>query len=151
MLVTFEPIFIQLAKRKLKIEPEFDFILIGIVTPLQDYRLAWFINNLLHKSLAKNDDYLLNDALNKKQMTFSKFDFFEELTMSVFHLLQNKHANDCLLPEAKEVDYILIIKGDYYKTRKNQIIKKIKSLEEIQTAVIWEADKMKSRNNLVME
>ncbi len=135
----------------MKINPDFDFLLIGIVTPLQDYRLAWFINSTLHKSLAKNTDIQIADPLNKKQMNFARFDFDEVITRSIFHLLQNKHATDCLLPEFKELDYLFIIKGDYYKSRKNEIVKKLRTLEHIQTAIIIDIEQVKSKNNLLIE
>lgn len=140
-----------MAKRKLKINPDFDFLLIGIVTALQDYRLAWFINNTLHKTLAKKEDIQFTDPLNKKQMNFARFDFDEAITRSVFHLLQNKHANECLLPEYKELDFVLLIKGDYYKTRKNDILKKLRGLENVQAALILDVELIKSKNNLLIE
>ena len=139
-----------MAKRKIKIDPEFDFILIGIVTPLQDYRLAWFLNNILHKSLSKEEDIVISDAAGRKQLHFSRYDYFEELTMTNFHLLHNKHNTEHLIAETKEIDFFLLIKGDYYKPRKNDILKKIRSIDEIQTAVILDAEKLRGKNNLIL-
>jgi hypothetical protein len=81
-----------LARQKIKIDPEFNFILIGIATPLQDYRMAWFINNILYKQLAKIDDLVVADPVNRVQTAYGRFDFVEELTKSVFHLVQNKQG-----------------------------------------------------------
>jgi len=126
-------------------------MVIGIVTPVQDYRMAWFLNNMLHKSLRKTDDHTLNDGLNRRQMSFSRYVFDESITKSVFYLLENKHETDCLLQEMKELDYLLIIKGDYYRNRVNDMLKKIRTMEEVQTAVLLKTDEIRSKNNLVME
>lgn len=150
----FLPLGLQtttVARRKIKIDPEFDFLLLGIVTPLQDYRLAWFINNTLFKTLAKQEDLVLTDPVNRVQRAYSRFDFYEALTKSTFHLLQNKHAVECLMPELKDIDYLLLIKGDYYRSRKAQIAKKIRSIEHIQAVVILEVETLRSKNNIVIE
>lgn len=84
-------------------------------------------------------------------MSFSKYYFEEAITKSVFYLLENKHEIDCLIPEMKELDYLLLINGDYYKTRKQEIVKKIRTVDEVQTAVILKPAEIKSKNNLVME
>lgn len=139
------------AKRKLKINPEFNFILIGIATPVQDYRTAWLVNNSLHKQLAKTDDLVQIDHVNKTQTGFARFDFEEMLTMSMFHILQNKQGAACLIPELKELDYLLIIKGAYYLPRKLEILKKIKEIEQFQVAVIIDPETLKSKNNLIFD
>ena len=140
-----------MTKTRLKIEFDFDFTLIGIVTPLQDYRMAWFLNNIMHKALKKTEDHLLKDEKNRRVMSFSKYYFEEAITKSYFFLLENKHEIDCLLPEMKELDYLLMINGDYYKSRKTEILKKIRSLDDVQTAVILKPSEIKSKNNLIME
>lgn len=140
-----------MAKTKLKIDADFDFIVIGIVTPLQDYRMAWFINNLLHKALKKAADHQILDEKNRKVMSFSRFEYEEAITWSSFYLLKNKHELDCLLPETKELDYLLMITGDYYKKRKQEILKKIRSVQEVQTAVILKPAELKSKNNLIFQ
>lgn len=140
-----------MSKTRIKIDFNFDFILIGIVTPLQDYRMAWFLNNLLHKALKKTEDHLLKDDKNRRIMSFSKYYFEEAITKSSFYLLENKHEIDCLLPEMKELDFLFLINGDYYKTRKTEILKKIRTVDEVQTAVILKPAEIKSKNNLIME
>jgi hypothetical protein len=140
-----------LTRRKLKIDPEFNFILIGVATPLQDYRMAWFVNNVLYKTLAKIDDLVITDPVNKIQTAYARFDFDEELTKSKFHLLQNKNGPNWLIPELKELDYLLIIRGEYYRPRKNDILKKLRAIEQIQAVVIIEPDTLKSKNNLIFE
>lgn len=152
MYLTFEAsFFFKLARRKLKIDPEFNFILIGIATPLQDYRMAWFINNMLFKQLAKTNDLIMADPINMVQAAYGHFFYDEELTKSAFHLLQNKQGANYLIPELKELDYLLIIKGEYYIPRKNEILKKIRGIEQILAVALVEPTTLKSKNNLIFE
>jgi len=152
LYLTFEAsFFFKLAKRKLKIDPEFNFILIGIATPLLDYRMAWFINHVLFKQLAKTDDLTITDPQNRVQTAYGRFDYQEELTKSVFHLVQNKQGAICLIPELRELDYLLLVKGEYYRPRKNEMVKKIRAIEQIQAVVIIDVESLKSKNNLIFE
>ncbi len=113
--------------------------------------MAWFVNNALHKQLAKTDDLVQIDPVNRIQTGFAKFDYEEMLTMSMFHIIQNKQGPTCLIPELKELDYLLIIKGAYYLPRKQEILKKIKDIEQIQAAVIIDPESLKSKNNLIFD
>lgn len=113
-----------MARRKLRIDPDFDFILAGMSTPLQDYRLAWWINKVLQIQLSRTMDLVVTDPESRVQTSFSRFDYHEELTRTFFHLLQNRQGSVLLLPEVKEMDFLVLIKGDYYRSRHAGIAKK---------------------------
>ncbi|MEZ5014608.1 MAG: IPExxxVDY family protein [Chitinophagales bacterium] len=140
-----------MARRKLKIDPTFDFILLGIATPLHDYRLAWFLNNQLHKTFSRSEDLVITDSAGRIQRNFARFDYDEEITKSHFTLLQNRHNTGFLVPELKEMDYLLLIRSDYYRKRVPGILKKIKAIPEVQiTAKVEDVENLKSRNNLIL-
>ncbi|WP_370539754.1 IPExxxVDY family protein [Algoriphagus sp. Y33] len=46
-------------KAKLLIEHTYDFELLGLVSPVKDYKMAWLINRELDLNLIKYDDLLL--------------------------------------------------------------------------------------------
>lgn len=140
-----------MARRKLKIDPDFNFILVGLSTPLQDYRLAWWLNKVLHKQLARVGDLVLTDPESRLQTSFSRFDYSEELTRSTFHLVQNRMGSVFLLPEVREMDYLFLIKGDYYRTRQAGIAKKLRDIEQMQAVVIINPDMLRNRNNLIID
>jgi hypothetical protein len=139
------------ARRKLKIDPDFDFLLAGLATPLQDYRLAWWVNKVLHKELSRVDDLVVTDPESRQQTSFARFDYPEELTRTVFHLLQNRQGSAYLMPELKEMDYLLMIKGSYYRTKQASILKKLRGIEQMQAAVFIIPATLRSRNHLVIE
>lgn len=141
----------HMARRKLKIDPDFTFLLIGLASPLQDYRLAWNLNRSLHKSLGRVDDLVLVEPESQRQTSFSRYDYYEELTKSYFHLIRNRQGAVLLLPEAKELDYLLLIKGEYYRTRVAGLLKKIRQIEEVQAVVQIPINTLRSRNNLILD
>lgn len=140
-----------MARRKLKIDPDFDFLLIGMATPLQDYRLAWNINKTLHKGLTRVDDLVVVDVESQRQTSFSRYDYLEELTKSYFHLLRNREGTTLLLPEVKEMDFLLLIKGEYYRSRLTGMLKKIRQIEAIQAVVHIPAAPLRSKHNLILD
>lgn len=148
MWITFEP---RMARRKLRIDPDFDFILAGMSTPLQDYRLAWWVNKALHIQLSRAADLVVTDQESRLQTSFSRFDFQEDLTRSFFHLLQNKQGSVLLLPEVREMDYLLLIKGEYYRSRHAGIAKKLRTIEQMLAVVIINTENLKSKNNLIID
>ena len=137
-------------KPVIKLDADFDFLLIGIVTPMKDYRICWFLNNILHLSLARTTDLVISRPGTQKQMSFSRYIFCDELSRSEFVMMENSHEADCVLPEVKEIDYLLIIKGSYYTKKKNDIVKKIKKINEVQTALLIDVNTVKSKENLIM-
>lgn len=140
-----------MARRKLKIDPDFNFLLIGMATPLQDYRLAWNLNKTLHKGLSRVEDLVLVDAESQRQTSFSRYDFFEELTKSYFHLLRNRQGTILLLPEVKEIDFLLLIRGDYYAGRSAGMLKKLRQIESIQAVVTIPMASLRSKHNLILD
>ncbi|HNV97938.1 MAG TPA: IPExxxVDY family protein [Chitinophagales bacterium] len=140
-----------MAKRKLKIDPDFNFLLIGVATPLQDYRLAWNINKTLHKGLMRVEDVVVVDAESQRQTSFSRYDYFEELTKSHFHLLRNRQGTFLLLNEVKEMDYLLVVKGEYYMGRSVGMLKKLRQIESVQAVVSIPLASIRSKHNLILD
>jgi len=140
-----------MTRRKLKIDPEFDFLLIGLVTPLQDYRLAWWINKTLHKALARVEDVTINQAEGLQQTNFSRFDYPEALTHSYWHLLRNREGSAYLVPELRELDFLLLVRGEYYRPRVTSICATLRKIDAVQAVAQAEVQPLRSRNNLILE
>ncbi len=164
-----------MAIHKLNIE-DFDYdeeyVLIAIHTSLEDYRLCYFINEILNISLKKSDcDVLIS---NKNGEThFSKFDF-DDLKKNVFwHLVQNKNKISLkekntnfnlfhntsienytmiyLLPEFKKVDYLLKIDKEYETINEIAISTLLNSIEQISTVYPIDLNTIKNKNNLIFK
>jgi hypothetical protein len=149
---------------------EIDYHLIAIHTSLEDYRLAYFINQKLPINLGKNKDEI-HIHVKEGETNFSRFFYFDTEKEITWNLIQNKNEviqqkNESsqnlfsnvnmevstkvfLLPEFKKVDYFLKIEH----TEDEKIVEKIQlllnTIETISTAYTVENHKIKSKNNLI--
>jgi len=159
-----------LAKHTLEIEYDFDFVLIGVSSHEKDYRFCWRLNNELKLGLLKKPSL---EIKNKKQKTPSFFSFFwceetklfaeyavianmseikrsDTISNTLFNDLENIENNsDFLIPEQKQFNYFFIIKGEVEQEELETILKQIKSIENVQTAVRIDVKTLRSKENLI--
>jgi len=146
---------------------EIDFHLLAIHTSLEDYRLAYFLNQKLQLNLSKSVEEI--KIKNKLGMSyFSRFEF-EDIKNDVFwNLIENENeislkpttanqglfndtftTKDFLLPEYKKVDFFLKIDNSKETINPSEILTKVKSVGKITTAYFIDLEKIKSKNNLI--
>jgi hypothetical protein len=148
---------------------EIDYHLIAIHTTLEDYRLAYFINQHLPVNLSKSNEEILI-SIKEGETQFSRFHFDDEDNFVSWNLIQNKNevigqneiinqdlfSNSSqevatkvfLLPELKKVDYFLKIESDG-DLELAGIVKKLKSIKSLSTVYVVETETIKSKNNLI--
>lgn len=156
--------------RKLSLS-EFDAIdyeLIAIHTSLEDYRLAYFINQKLPILLCKSIDFLEFKTANGAAF-FSKFSCVMEETDEEWTLIENKYelllnngastadlfsekkeqitTNVYFLPELKKVNYFLKIENTFLKVE--DIVSHLNTITQISTAYVVDVTDFKSKNNLI--
>lgn len=150
---------------------EIDYHLIAIHTSLEDYRLAYFINQKLPINLGKNKNEIQIN-IKEGETKFSRF-YYQDVEKGIsWNLIQNKneviqHKNDkkqnnlfsnislevstkvYLLPEFKKVDYFLKIENleDDLNVTAIQVL--LNTIDSISTAYKVETNKIKSKNNLI--
>ena len=136
-------------KNKLIISYEFDFELIGLISPLKEYKMAWLLNQNLKIHLVKMEDIELEFIDNN--IFISNFSF--ETGNSVFRLIKNKNlVGDSLvylLPEMKEFDYLIMLEGQGDSFLAEEIINTLKTLSDIQYITHVDVTKLKSKENLI--
>jgi hypothetical protein len=150
---------------------EIDYHLIAIHTSLEDYRLAYFINQKLPINLGKNKNEIQIN-IKEGETKFSRFYYYDSEKAISWNLIQNKneviqHKNDkrqnnlfsnislevstkvYLLPEFKKVDYFLKIENleDDLNVAAIQVL--LNTIESISTAYTVETNKIRSKNNLI--
>lgn len=149
---------------------DINFQLIAIHTSLEDYRLAYLINQKLKINLSfyKEEIHLKNKY---GETNLARFHFFEKEKEISWDLIQNQKniiqqkkdkkedlfsglQNEIstqvfLLPEFKKVDFFLKIEN----LTENNIVSKIQhnlnAIKTITTAYIIENQNIKSKNNLI--
>ena len=149
---------------------EIDYDLIAIHSALEDYRLAYFINQKLPVNLSKSKEEI--GVITKEgEAFFMKFDFDDTSKDILWSLIPNKNeivikknstgqnlflntsveiaTKVYLLPELKKVDYFLKIENNKGSFDLNEIIRAINTIDRISTVYAVIPEKIKSKNNLI--
>jgi len=160
-----------MAIHKLHLEEfdEIDYQLIAIHSSLEDFRLAYYINQNLPINLKKENCNI--QISNKEGETqFTRF-VFEDSKDIAWNLVQNKNdvfvpsqnsnqglfaetnnkfsTKIYLIPEFKKVDYFLKIENGEVNIDVSKITNCIKKIERVSTVYAVEVEKIKSKNNLI--
>ncbi len=93
------------------LEDEFfeDALLIGIVCPMPSYQFVWSINRAFNYRFERNHEYEIE--VNER---FYEVYSFEESEKIIAHTIYtNRKKTHYLLEEAKNIDFIWMIKGSY--------------------------------------
>lgn len=149
---------------------EIDYNLIAIHTSLEDYRLAFFLNQKLPINLSKSKNEIQIN-IKEGETNFSRFYYYDvEKTLS-WNLIQNKNeviqqkkdsnqnlfstinldvaTKVYLLPEFKKVDYFLKIENSDDSISIMNIISILNTIDSIATVYTVDTNKIKSKNNLI--
>ena len=158
-----------MAIHKLHLEDfdQIDYNLIAIYSSLEDYKLAFKLNQNLAILLRKNDNEI-PIKVQEKITHFSRFTFEDEEKMMVWDLIQNKQEIQlpvktasvnlfenknvtqrvALVSELKKVDYFLKIEYNSH-CKITEIVANINKIDSISAVYEINADKIKSKNNLI--
>nr|WP_315151898.1 IPExxxVDY family protein [uncultured Flavobacterium sp.] len=149
---------------------EIDYSLIAIHTSLEDYRLAYFINQRLHVNLNKSiKEIQITDK--EGEVHFSRFHFYEkkkdiswDLIQNINEVIQQKREDNqglftnfdlevakkvYMIPEFKKVNYFLKIENSEDNTNLLEIQSELNSIDQIAANYIVDINKIKSKNNLI--
>ncbi|HWS59971.1 MAG TPA: IPExxxVDY family protein [Flavobacterium sp.] len=149
---------------------EIDYQLVAIHTSLEDYRLAYFINQKLPINLRINKDEI-HINIKEGETKFSRFYYYDKENEVSWNLIQNKNeviqikksnsqnlfaninmeisTKVFLIPEFKKVDYFLKIENAEEVTDIKKIQLLLNTIENISTAYTVDTHKIKSKNNLI--
>jgi len=149
---------------------EIDYHLVAIHTSLEDYRLAYFINQKLPINLSINKNEIQIN-IKEGETKFSRFYYYDKENEISWNLIQNKNeviqqkkdnsqnlfsnlimevsTKVYLLPEFKKVDYFLKIENLEASMNITKIQLLLNTIENISTAYEVETNKIKSKNNLI--
>ena len=136
-------------KIKLDYTEEYDFLLLGITAYEKDYRLIWSINNSLNLALAKTDDHEVLHKKSGEKQSYSCFSGHDENTMLDFKVIANKSENGLLMDELKNIDFFMVIKGEYDAHFSSSLKQKINKLENIQAVFVIDPEKLKNKERLI--
>ena len=139
--------------KKLIVEYEYNFILMGLATSAKEYKLAWHINKVLAIQLVKQQEKTVQ-FVNDREITISHFLFKREY--STFRLLKNKSLSGAgksgfLLPELAHFDYLIMINDDGGFFEPDATLAALKNIPVVEYLSSINIDKLKDKENLIFE
>jgi hypothetical protein len=134
-------------KFTLKLEPEYDFYLMGISTPIKIYQLAYLLNQNLHTRFEKSKPhYLIFKGENRY------YDLYVSKNDTVtLELLENQGSQDYLIPEYKNIDFWLKIPDQMNESTLEKFLEKIKKIHGINLVSKIDYQHLTSKSNLVLQ
>ena len=139
-------------KNKLVSSISYDFELIGIVTGVKEYRLAWCINQINDLHFVKQDDIGI-EFKDLSRIAISNFT--STSNTSNFSLLKNKlvktnsQKNQYLLTELQQFDFFLKLESQIDDFDVNQLITSLRNIPIINYLVLLDLEKIKQKENLL--
>lgn len=155
---------------KMQIEDfdDHEYTLVAIHSQLEDYRLAYFLNQNLNLLLQKEHKKIV--IKSKFGETFySKFSCENEELDMIWTLIQNKNeilitngsanlfatntlqteTTVFLISELKNVDYLLKIENPIYNFDLSAVLNKIRTIDQVTTTYEIPKQNLNSKNNLI--
>lgn len=138
-------------KAKLVIEHNFDFELLGLVSSVKDYKMAWLINKLCDLNLVRVKDLEL-DFVSSPKLEISNY--LLSLPHGFIQLLKNKALNSSLqlaylIPELRYIDYFLLVQDETEQSNMSTFAQILSENSLIQSVMRIEVTKLKSKENLL--
>jgi hypothetical protein len=119
-------------RKRLEVEYNYDFELLGIASSVRSYKLAWEVNRALRVDLRKRDDLKLTTRGGEFFFTF----YSHQSTINTVSLFRNRsNEGDLkgifLVPEHPHLDYILYARGNEEVSGKRlqELLREIPSIE----------------------
>ena len=136
-------------KHKLKIKPVYEFLLICISSHENNYRFVWLLNNKLNFSFIRKNDIEIENKKFKELQNFLLFSYYDEENDIQFNIISNKCQNGYFIEELNNFDYFIQIIGELTDIQINELIKKIKDTDTVNTAIKIDPNSLVSKNKFL--
>jgi hypothetical protein len=118
--------------------------MLGLVTHLKDYRLAFFINRKLEIQLKKFADFECSCAKG----VYSWYYFSEGSNYPNLTLLSNNHEKGKLIPDFK-MDYIILFKQMFDEKLISKYISKLRKIPDLTLVFPLQISKIKNIDSIL--
>jgi len=113
-------------KNKIVVEPFDDIKIIGINTHIEDYQLAWHINNVLKINLVKYED-----IMNGEEQLYSYYLYDGGENANAFNLVALSNGESRWIKFTPPTDYLIIIRNFITDNNYQKLISKIKQIPDV--------------------
>lgn len=136
-------------KTTLKLELDFDFVLIAITAQLKDYVFCFKLNRELGTDFRKIEDLEIPFNTAEDPFYFSRYLYLQSESETELYILANKGSEGFLVPEMKKVDFFLLIRNYIDDEDLRKLINGLNRIPEVLVAAEVDPKKLKSKENLI--
>jgi hypothetical protein len=121
---------------KLSSDNDSPFLVIGIASHENDYRISWALNSALDVNFIKTENLqVFNKKFNETQ-EFSMYISGTEESMPLFKLISNRCDNGFLLEDLRTIDFILLIENSDKLGDSTLLLQQLKGVPFVSTAFV---------------
>ena len=136
-------------KKRLEIEYSYDFELLGIISSVKGYKLAWEVNRLLGTRLIKQDDLKVQYRANAE----ASYNYFaHQSEVNVLKIFRNRpvetEAKNLLVPEFPHYDFIMLSQGDEHM-ESNRLRELLRDIPSIELVAFIPLDALKTKETFI--
>jgi len=140
---------VALRKHKLEYKENFDFLLFGLSSHENDYRLVWKINQEFSLNFERGMNHKVILKKTGQETEFALYTYDDEDTFYLYYLIANKSDQGVLLEELKNIDYLIMIQGEFTEAFSNGFQIRLKKIENIHGVFKIDPATLKNRENLM--
>jgi hypothetical protein len=119
----------------------------GLVAAVPAYKLVWQINNTLPLQLLRVDD-LFYKHKKGEEIYIQCFEYVDNEYDCIFRLVANKTSNNILIPEHRNTNYFLQLKGIHDELSWEQLLLQLKRLPFVLTVYEIDLEALKNKDLL---
>lgn len=125
--------------------------LIGIVSTSPAYFFCWLLNEQFNLKLSREAELDISKVdVDKKEHFFPVYKYAAPLNGNKYTVYKLKSETETLLPEARQLDYILMIESMESQEEVVYFTQELKNIKEVQLAQVLDYDNMKNLGNLLL-
>lgn len=137
---------------ELEVSYNYDFEVLGILTEVPEYKIAWLLNRMLEIYLIKTDPVVL--SFFNRRCCFSNLK--HENNYRTVQLIQNKSLNlqsniedNFLLPDLHKYPYLLIQRDECKTQTMGDLANRIMTIDEVEAVALLNPEQLQHRENLI--
>ena len=135
--------------KKINVEAIYDFLIWGINSNAEDYRLCWYLNHYLDWKLKRVDDIEFPNKKTKEFLHFNAYQYKNEIDFYTLELIQNKKNGNILIPELKDIDFLFLLNGEVTYFEMDEFTNLLSKIPGVQSAIQIDVNTLKSKHNLL--
>jgi len=136
---------------KLQVDEDIKYILFGVSSHENDYRLVWAINNQLHMQFTRTENLVIHHGKLKSDLEFSRYVYDDEDKYLKYYLISNRCPDSFLFPELRNFDFLIKIVGELDDTIAKEVPVMFRKIDIISAVYKIEPKTLKDPGKIIFD